>query len=138
MSGLRGPYPVAAALVLLAIGALIDSRLGEVAFVAGTVLLPAALLWRVGAGEAGRHGGRWAALAVTGLLGLGFALLMGLEGQASSATWWFGLPAPLAIQIGMALLPLIVLGLLFAHRFDRFRPSRESLETIRSLSDVES
>lgn len=138
MSGLRGPYLVGAAMVLLAIGGLNDSRLGEVAFVAGTVLLPAALLWRAGAGEPGRPGGRWAALAVVVLLGSGFALLLNMESQASSASWWFGLPAPLAIQIAMALLPLIVLGLLFAYRFDRFRPSQDLLEKIRSLSDAES
>jgi hypothetical protein len=138
MSGLRGHYLVAAAMVLLAVGGLIDSGLGEAAFVAGTVLLPAALLWMVGAGGPRRRSGRWAALAVVVLLGSGFALLLAFRGRGSSASWWFDLPAPLAIQIAMALVPLIVLGFLFARRFDRFRPSRDALEKIRSLSDAES
>jgi hypothetical protein len=138
MSGLRGPYLVGAATMLLAIGALLDSGVGEVTFVAATVLMPAALLLMVGSGERASDGGRLAALVVVVLLGSGFALLLALKGRASTASWWFGLPAPLATQIAMALLPLVILGVVFARRFDRFRPSRDALEKIQALSDVDS
>lgn len=138
MSGLRGPFLIAAATALLAVGVLLEGGVGEVVLVAAAVLMPAALLMMAAPTGRGNSGARTAAVMITLLLGGGFALLLALRGRPATASWWLGLPLPLAVQIAMALVPLIVLGGLFARMFDGFRPTEESLETIRSLSDADS
>ncbi len=138
MSSLRGPYLVAAATALLAVGMLLEGGVGEVMLVAAAALMPAALLMMAAPSGRGNNGARMAAVMTALLLGGGFALLLALRDRPATASWWLGLPLPLAVQIAMALVPLIVLGGLFARTFEDFRPTEESLEAIRSLSDADS
>jgi hypothetical protein len=137
MSGLRGIYLIAGVTALLAFGAVLGGSAGEVSFVVAVVLMPAALLLLARQGRP-MAGAAIAAAVILLTVGGGFGWLLILRGQPPIASEWFALPVALVVQIAIALVPLVVLGVLFARSFDRFRPSKKSLEAIRSLSDADS
>ncbi len=138
MSGFRAAYLIAAVTGLLLLGTVLGGDAGEVTFVAAVVMMPAALLLLVTRQGRPVVGARVAAWGTILVLGSGFGLLLAWRYESPTIFWGFGLPAPLAVQILIALVPLIALGVLFARLFDGFRPSDETLETIRSLSDADS
>ena len=127
---------VAVVVALAVVGLVVPGRSGEAIFALAAMALPAALLL---VGDPGRgSSGRLVAASLAALVPLvgGMALLMGIAGGDPTRFWLLGLPLGLAIQIWlMTLVPLLVIGLLFALDFDRFRPTAEDVERIRSLAD---
>ncbi|MEM8964754.1 MAG: hypothetical protein AAGD38_24935 [Acidobacteriota bacterium] len=96
----------------------------ELAFVAGAVVMPVALC-ALGCRN------RWLLVGLLLLLGVGFALLLGLRGEPLEGPWIFGLPAALAIQIYVLTLVPFLLTVV-VHALD-WRLSDEDLERIRRV-----
>jgi hypothetical protein len=129
-------HVVAAFIAAAVVGLIVPGRLWSGLYALAAVALPAVLLLL---GEPGRGRARrlLGAVVTTGaLLTGGLAVLMWLAGGDPAEWWLLGLPAGLAIQIwGMAVAPLLVIGVLFGLDFERFSPSAHDLERIRSLAD---
>jgi len=133
------PHVVAGATALLAIGLWVPGRWSELVFVVAAATLPATMLL-LGVARRGRPGRLLlAALLTAACLGAGFVALVLLAGSDPLHRWVLGLPLSLAILIyGMTMAPLLILGVLYARDFERFRPRQKDLERIRSLSNERS
>ena len=130
------PHIVAVAATLTVLGLLVPGRWGESLFAVAAISLPALMLL-LGEPRRGRaHRLIVAALASSALLVGGFVVLLLVAGDDPASVWLLGLPLGLAIQIYiMTFGPLLVIGLLYALDFERFRPRPRDLERIRSLAD---
>jgi len=130
------PRVVAAATALAILGLLLPGRWGETLFALIAIALPALMLL-LGEPRRGRARRLVAAVLVSSVLLVGgFLALLRLAGADPVGVWVLGLPLALAIQIViMTLGPLLVIGVLYALDFERFRPRPRDLERIRSLAD---